>query len=54
MNFKKCYQPGTNMGKDDNGDPLAESHSILINWKNCFYQLFNMELVMVGKLNTYS
>jgi hypothetical protein len=27
--FKKGYQPGTNMVKEENGDLLADSHSIL-------------------------
>jgi hypothetical protein len=31
--------------KDDNGDMLADSHSILNRWKNCFSQLFNVHNV---------
>jgi hypothetical protein len=27
--FQKDYQPGTNLVKDENGDPLADSHIIL-------------------------
>jgi hypothetical protein len=39
--LKKGYQPGTNMVKEENGDLLADSHSISNRWKNYFYQLFN-------------
>jgi hypothetical protein len=27
--FKKAYQPGTNLVKDENSDLLADSHNIL-------------------------
>jgi hypothetical protein len=37
----KGYQPRTNLIKDDNGDLLQDSHSIL-NRQNCFYQLLNL------------
>jgi hypothetical protein len=37
--FKKGYQPSTNMVKEENGDLLADSHSILNRWKNYFCQL---------------
>jgi hypothetical protein len=39
--FKKSYQPRTNMVKEENGDLLADSHSILNKWKNYFRQLLN-------------
>jgi hypothetical protein len=39
--FKKGYQPRTNMVKEENGDLLANSHSILSRWKNYFCQLLN-------------
>jgi hypothetical protein len=32
--LKKGYQPSTNMVKAENGDLLADSHSILNRWKN--------------------
>jgi len=32
--FKKGYQPRTNIVKDENGDLIADSHSILNRWKN--------------------
>jgi hypothetical protein len=48
--FKKGYQPRTNMVKAENGDLLADSHSILNRWKNYFCQLLNyMELIMLGR-----
>jgi hypothetical protein len=34
--FKKGYQPRTDMVKEENGDMLADSHSILNRWKNYF------------------
>jgi hypothetical protein len=36
--FKKGYQPRTNLVKDKNGDLLADSHNILNKWKNYFSQ----------------
>jgi hypothetical protein len=32
--FKKGYQPRDNLVKDENGEPLVDSHSILETWKN--------------------
>jgi hypothetical protein len=40
--FKKAYQPRTNMVKEENGDLLANSHSILNRWKSYFCQLLNV------------
>jgi hypothetical protein len=40
--FKKGYQPRTNMIKYENGDLLADSQSILNRWKNYFCQLLNL------------
>jgi hypothetical protein len=31
--LKKCYQPKTNLVKDENGNLLADSHNILNRWK---------------------
>jgi hypothetical protein len=39
--FKRGYQPRSNLVKDENGDLLADSHSILNLWKNYFSQLLN-------------
>jgi hypothetical protein len=43
--FKRGYQPRNNLVKDDNGDLLADSHSILNRRKNYFFQLFNVHNV---------
>ena len=40
--FKKGYQPRCNIVKDEKGDLVADSHSILDRWRNYFFQLFNM------------
>ena len=40
--FKKGYQPRTNIVKDWNGDLVADSHSILAGWRNSFSQLLNV------------
>ena len=40
--FKKEYQPRCNVVKDEKGDLVAESHSIVVRWRNYFYQLFNV------------
>jgi len=40
--FKKGYQPRTNIVKDDKGDLVADSHSILAMWRNCFSQILNV------------
>jgi hypothetical protein len=32
--FKRVYQPRSNLVKDENGDLLADSHSILNRWKS--------------------
>ena len=40
--FKKGYQPRTNIVKDDKGDLVADSHSIFARWRNCFAQILNV------------
>jgi hypothetical protein len=40
--FKKGYQPSTNLVKDERGDLLADPHKIFNRWKNCFCQLLNV------------
>jgi hypothetical protein len=44
--FKKGYQPRTNLVKDENGDLLADSHNVFSRWKTYFSQLLN---VMLGR-----
>ena len=38
----KGYQPRTNIVKDENGDLVTDSHSILARWRNHFSQLLNI------------
>jgi hypothetical protein len=40
--FKKGYQPRCNIVKDEKGDLVADSHSILARWRNYFSQLLNV------------
>ena len=40
--FKKGYQPRCNMVKDEKGDLVADSHSLVARWRNYFSQLLNM------------
>jgi hypothetical protein len=40
--FKRGCQPRTNVVKDEKGDLVADSHSILARWRNHFSQLLNM------------
>jgi hypothetical protein len=40
--FKKGYQPRTNIVKDEQGDLVVDSHSILARWRNKFSQLLNV------------
>ena len=37
--FKKGYQPRTIIVKDEKGDLVADSHSIMTRWRNYFSQL---------------
>jgi len=40
--FKKGYQPRTNMVKDEKSDLVSGSHSILARWRNHFSQVLNI------------
>jgi hypothetical protein len=40
--FKKGYQPRTNIVKDDESDLVADSHSILVRGRNHFSQVLNI------------
>ena len=40
--FKKGYQPRTIIVKDEKGDLVADSHSIMTRWRNYFSQLLNV------------
>jgi hypothetical protein len=40
--FKKGYQPRTNLVKNERGDLLVNLHKILNRWKNYYHQLLNV------------
>jgi hypothetical protein len=40
--FKRGYQPRSNVVKDEKGDRVTDSHSILARWRNHFSQLLNI------------
>jgi hypothetical protein len=40
--FKRGYQPSTNLAKDENGALLADCNTILNRWKIYFSQLLNV------------
>jgi hypothetical protein len=40
--FKKSYQPRTNVVKDERGELLADPHKCLSRWKNYFCKLLNV------------
>ena len=40
--FKKGYQHRTFIVKDEKGDLVADSHSIMTRWRNYFSQLLNV------------
>jgi len=53
--FKKGYQPRCNIVKDKKVDLVADSHSIVVRWRNYFSQLFNMHRVKdVGQAETHT
>jgi hypothetical protein len=43
--FKKCYQPRTNIVKNQKGDLVIDTHSILVRWRKHFSQLLNIHAV---------
>ena len=42
IDFKKGYQPRTNIVMDDKSDLVADSHSILASWRNYFSKMLNV------------
>ena len=40
--MKKGYQPRTRIVKDEKGDLVADSQSIMARWRNYFYQILNV------------
>jgi len=45
--FRKGYQPRTNIVKNEKGDLVADSHRIMARWRNHFSQLLNVHGVNV-------
>ena len=45
--FRKGYQPRTNILNDEKGDLFADSHIILARWRNHFSQLLNVQGLMM-------
>jgi hypothetical protein len=43
--FKRGYQPRSIFVKDENGDQLADSNTILNRWKSYFSQILNVHNV---------
>jgi hypothetical protein len=39
---KKRYQPRTRIIKDEKGDLVADSHSIMARWRNYFFRILNV------------
>ena len=53
--LKKGYQPRCNSVKDEKGDLVADSHSIVAKWRNYFSQLFNVHGVKdVGRAEVHT
>ena len=53
--FKKVYQPRCNTVKDEKGDLVADSQSIVARWRNYFSQLFNLHGVKeVGRAEVHT
>jgi len=40
--FQEWYQPRYNIVKDEKGDLVADSHTVVARWRNYFSHLFNM------------
>ena len=53
--FKKVYQPRTNIVKDETGDLVTGSYSILARWRDYFSQLLNVHgFHEVGQTETHT
>jgi hypothetical protein len=42
IDVKKGYQPRTRIVNDENGDLVADSHTIMVSWRNHFFQILNI------------
>jgi hypothetical protein len=55
MNLKRGYQHRSNLVKDENGDLLAESNTILNRRKSCFSHLLNVYYICeIKQIETYT
>ena len=52
--FRKGYQPRCNIVKDEKGDLVADSHSIVARWRKYFYQLFDVHGVKDVRQQKYT
>ena len=53
--FKKGYQPRCSIVRDEKGDLVSDSHSIVGRWRNYFSRLFNVHGVKdVGQAEIHS
>jgi hypothetical protein len=52
--FKKGYQPRTNIVKAEQGDLVVDSHSILARWRNYFSQILNVYGLMMLDRQKYT
>ena len=50
--MKKGYQPRTRIVKDEKGDLVADSHSIMATWRNYFSQILNVHGVRQAEIHT--
>ena len=49
---KKGYQPRTKIVKDAKGDLVADSHSIMVRWRNYFSQILGVSDVRQAEIQT--
>ena len=54
IDFKKGYQPRTNIVKDETGDLVTGLYSILARWRDYFCQLLNVHGVHVRQTETHT
>ena len=40
--LENCYQPGTNILKEEKGDMITACHSIVVRWRNHFFHILNI------------
>jgi hypothetical protein len=52
--FNKGYQPRSNLVKNENGDLLADIHSILNTWKNISHLLNANRVSNVGQIEIHT